>query len=182
MKFKAHPDIIPLYNETVLTFHIDNKYRDEVVRKWQEIDLNSEYTIDVNKIKSKRSLDANAYAWVLMGKIADKLKISVTGVYRKIIQDMSVYEIMPIKEEAIDRFGKAWERNGAGWIWDDLGRCKNYEGYHNIRCFYGSSTYSPSEMNHFIELIQDECRNLDIEYLTPDELGGMENAGVDKTT
>ena len=43
----------------------------------------------VAQIKRKgRSLDANAYFWVLVGRLADKLQISPEGIYRAYIPDI----------------------------------------------------------------------------------------------
>ena len=52
---------------------------------WQ-LDPNKEY--EIKEHKEKRSLDANAYCWILCKKIADKLHITKEEVYRKNIKEM----------------------------------------------------------------------------------------------
>ncbi len=42
-----------------------------------EIDPQKKYTVTIKEFRKKRSLDANAYAWVLMNKLADKLNMGV---------------------------------------------------------------------------------------------------------
>ena len=46
-------------------------------------------SIEVKPFRAKRSLDANAYAWVLMDKLSEKLNIPKTDVYREYIKHIS---------------------------------------------------------------------------------------------
>ena len=39
---------------------------------------------ELKEYKQKRSLDSNAYAWVLLGKLQDKLHIPKEDIYRDI--------------------------------------------------------------------------------------------------
>lgn len=71
---------------------------------------------EVKEVKKKRSLDSNAYAWVLLGKLQDKLRIPKEEIYRSIIKEIGSYEVVPIKNEAVERFRQAWSKNGLGWI------------------------------------------------------------------
>lgn len=54
-----------------------------------------------------------------------------------------------------------------------MGPCANIPGYHNIRCFYGSSVYDTKQMARLIDLIVQECQQLDIETATPQEMERM---------
>ena len=139
----------------------DNDVRPEKKRKIFEL--------SVAPKKKKRSLDANAYAWVLIGQIADRAGISNIDVYREAISKMNVYEIMPVKEEALDRWIQIWEGRGKGWICESLGPSK-LSGYVNVICHYGSSVYSSEEMARLIDYIVEEAKALNIETKTPDEL------------
>ena len=83
------------------------------------------YDLEVKEHRKKRSLDANAYAWVLINKIADALRITPIEIYRQAIQNVSGnYEVIPIKEEAVDHFKKVWEAQGLGWPCVDMGKSK----------------------------------------------------------
>ena len=55
---------------------------------------------------------------------------------------------------------------------DNLGPSK-LPGYTNICAYYGSSTYDTVQMSRLIDLIVQECRQQDIETLTPLELARM---------
>ena len=128
------------------------------------------YDLEVKEHRKKRSLDANAYAWVLINKLADVMRMSPTEVYRQAIQDISGNsEILPIKEEAVDQFMQAWSHNGIGWLCRDMGKSK-LPGYRNLMVYYGSSVYNTKQMSDLIDHLVQDCKALDIETMTPDKL------------
>ena len=128
------------------------------------------YDLEVKEHRKKRSLDANAYAWVLINKLADAMRIAPIEVYRQAIQNVGGnYEVIPIKEEAADHFKQVWEAQGLGWPCMDMGKSK-LQGFRNLRAYYGSSTFSVSQMQVFIDNLVQDCRALNIETLTPDKL------------
>ena len=128
------------------------------------------YDLEVKEHRKKRSLDANAYAWVLINQIADALRMPPTIVYRQAIQNVGGnYEVIPIKEEAADHFKQIWEAKGLGWPCVDMGKSK-IQGYRNLRAYYGSSTYDTGQMSQLIDVLVQDCKALDIETMTPDKL------------
>lgn len=131
------------------------------------------YDLTVKEHRKKRSLDANAYAWVLIGKLADAMRIPPTIVYKNAIQDIGGnYEIIPIREEAVEKFKEVWEAQGLGWPCVDMGTSK-IQGYRNLRAYYGSSTYDTRQMSQLIEAIIQDCKALDIETLSEEKLSAM---------
>ena len=128
------------------------------------------YDLEVKEHRKKRSLDANAYCWVLINKLADVMRIPPTEVYRQAIQDISGNsEIIPIKDEAVEQFKQAWTHNGIGWLCKDMGKSK-IPGYRNLMVYYGSSVYTSSQMNDLIDHLVQDCKALDIETLQPEKL------------
>lgn len=135
--------------------------------------LDKVLTINVNLYKKKRSIDANAYFWTLCGKLADKTRQNKTDIYKHLIKEIgNNYEIVPIKNEAVQSWVEAWEHNGLGWICETLGNSK-FAGYTNICCYYGSSTYNTKQMSALIDSIIFECKEQDIQTLTPDEVAKL---------
>lgn len=127
------------------------------------------YDLEVKEHRKKRSLDANAYAWVLINKLADVMRIPPTEVYRQAIQDISGNnEILPIKEEAVEQFKQAWSHHGLGWICKDMGKSK-LPGYRNLMVYYGSSVYNTKQMSDLIENLVQDCKALDIDVMTERE-------------
>ncbi len=137
-----------------------------VVRKHKE----KLYDLEVKEHKKKRSQDANAYAWVLINKLAEVLRITPIEIYRQAVQNVGGnYEIIPVKEDAAKHFRRIWEAQGLGWPCVDMGPSK-IEGYRNLRAYYGSSTYDTRQMSMLIDNLVQDCKALDIETLTPDKL------------
>lgn len=134
------------------------------------------YDMEVKEHRKKRSLDANAYAWVLIGKIADALRMPPTEIYRQAIQNVGGnYEIIPIKAEAAEHFKQIWEAKGLGWPCVDMGKSK-LDGYRNLRAYYGSSTYDTRQMSQLIDNLVQDCRALDIEVKSDEELASLMGA------
>lgn len=128
------------------------------------------YDLEVKEHRNKRSLDSNAYAWVLIGKLADAMRITPLDVYQQAIQNIGGnYEVIPIKVEAADHFKKVWEAKGLGWPCVDMGMSK-IPGYRNLRAYYGSSTYDTRQMSQLIDNLVQDCKSLDIETLSPEKL------------
>ena len=134
------------------------------------------YDIEVKEHRKKRSLDANAYAWVLINKLADTMRIPPTEIYRQAIQNVGGnYEILPVKEEAAEHFKQVWEAQGLGWPCVDMGKSK-VSGYRNLRAYYGSSTYTTTQMAQLIEILLQDCRSLDIEVKSAEEIASIMEA------
>lgn len=148
-----------------ITFLVNERYAIEQIEELKDLD---KLNIEAKKYYSKRSLDANAYAWVLIGKMAEKLNMKNIDVYRKEIRDVGIYEVIPIKNEAVDRFLYTWQRNGLGWVCDTFE--SKLKGYTNVVAYYGSSVYDNKEMSRLIDNIVQDCKGLGIETLTPTEL------------
>ena len=134
------------------------------------------YDLEVKEHRKKRSLDANAYAWVLINKIADALRITPKEIYRQAIQNVGGnYEVLPVKTDAAEHFKQVWEAQGLGWPCVDMGKSK-IDGYRNLRAYYGSSTYSTTQMSQLIENLVQDCRALDIEVKSDEELASLMGA------
>lgn len=124
-------------------------------------------------IKGKgRSLDANAYCWVLLDRLAAHYGISKQEVYRQEIRNIGgVSEVLCLQEKAADAFCKGWERNGLGWM-ADKGVSK-LKGCVNVTVWYGSSTYDTEQMSRLIDAIVEDCKAVGIETMTPAELDAL---------
>lgn len=144
---------------------------------------NPDVRIDVTKNKAKRSLDANAYMWTLCDKIAKRLSRPQRGinppvvvtkeeVYKKQVHDTGIFEIVPIKNEAVEKYISHWSKRGLGWIAEVIGQSK-IDGYTNVITYFGSSVYDTSEMSRLIDGIVQEAIALGIETKTPDEIAEM---------
>jgi hypothetical protein len=129
-------------------------------------------SIEVKPFRARRSLDANAYFFVLADKLAAKLNISKEEVYRNAIKHIGgVSEIVCVKNEAVERLCEGWSKNGLGWQTDTFP--SKIDGCTNVILYYGSSTYDSKQMKMLISNIQQDCEAVGIEIKTPQEIANM---------
>ena len=131
-----------------------------------------EYILTVKEHKQKRSLNANSYAWTLMDKLAEKLRIAKTDIYRSYIKEIGGNNtLVCVQDAALDDLLRNWEQKGTGWLAET--EKSKLDGCTNVRLYYGSSTYDTAQMSRLIELIVQDCKENGIETLTPEELSRM---------
>ena len=130
-----------------------------------------ELDLTIKPYKPKRSLSANAYMWVLVGKLADATGISSTEIYRNTVKQLGISQLIVINAAAVPAFKRVWERYGLGWFVDDVDEDTN--GSVILRAYYGSSTYNRKQMAALIDLVVQDCKQLGIDTLTPAELAGL---------
>lgn len=129
-------------------------------------------SLKIGKFKQKRSLDANAYCWTLIGKIAEKTNVPKEEVYREAIRGIGGnYDVVCIKEDAADSLRNAWERNGIGWQTEVM--LSKLAGCTNVLLYYGSSTYDTEQMSRLISNIQQDCASLGIEVKSQEEIDSL---------
>ena len=141
-----------------LTFEIEGDFRTQ----YDEL-KDKDLEISVKVFRQKRSLDQNSYAWVLIGKMADKLRTSKDEVYLTMLKRYGqggVIKVSPKNEQAILSALKYYERHEKLYT--------NSDKYYRI--WAGSSGYNTEEMTVFVDGIISEAKELGIETLTPDEL------------
>lgn len=123
------------------------------------------------KATRKRSLDANAYCWVLCSKIAEAVGAKKEEIYQRAVQEGNQYVMTCVADEDYDSFVKAWRSRGIGWtvqLLDDAGL-----GTKTMLAYYGSSVYDTHAMSKLIDSLVQECKALDIETMPEDELNAL---------
>lgn len=124
---------------------------------------------EIVKAKKRRGLDANAYAWVLISKIAAAVRLTKEEVYKNEIRTIGgVSEIVCVKSCAVERLRKTWERNGLGWQTETMP--SKIDGCVNVVLYYGSSSYDVKQMSVFIDQLIEDAKALGIETLSDREL------------
>jgi hypothetical protein len=132
-------------------------------------------TIKMSKFREKRSLDANAYCWVLLGKLAEKLKTPKTEIYRSLIKEIGGNsDTVCVQNKAVDSLRDGWQRNGIGWVTDTMP--SKIDGCTNVVLYYGSSTYDTAQMSRLINNIVEECKLQGIETRSKEELESLLNS------
>lgn len=135
---------------------------------------NLDLKIIIKQWKEQRSINANAYAWVLLDKIAQKIKSTKEEVYKSIIKKVGVFEMLPIRKDAIRIFIQRWQSKGLGWLCE-VERESTIPNYSVVVAYYGTSTYNTEEMSRFIDEIVVEAENLGISTATPNQIAEMKS-------
>lgn len=129
--------------------------------------VGQEISLTISAPKEKRSLDANAYFWVIVGKIADKLRASKDEIYFKLLKDYGQHVVITVK--------KGYDISKAGFKYyevlrDGLINGKEFTAY---RVFIGSSQYSREEMGVLIDGAVSEAKELGIDVELEDYIDLM---------
>lgn len=127
----------------------------------------------IEEYKKKRSLNANAYCWTLLGKIARKLGTTKELVYRDYIRHFGIYKIITIKENAVKTFKTLWNEKGLGFIAEESTLPSIDEDYIDIIAYYGTSSYNTTQMAQFIDYVVQEAKNLNIETLPENDIENL---------
>lgn len=126
-----------------------------------------EKLFEIKEYKEKRSLSQNAYAWKLITELGNQLRKSKEEVYIQMLKDYGVSDIIVVLSKV----------NPAGYF-------KYYEKVRDViingntfsqyKVFKGSSEFDSKEMSIFIDGIIQECENVGIPTLTPEEIARLD--------
>ena len=153
-----------------ISLKVENPFE---ARRFLATKKEKKYVADIKEYRERRSLDANAYMWVLVGKLSGKLGLPPEEIYRAAIRDVGDnYEVMPVRNDALERWQVIWQSNGLGWLCEEIGPSK-LPGYTNVRNFYGSSAYDKAQMSRLINNVVQDCKAQGIETMPPAELARL---------
>ncbi len=132
--------------------------------------------VTIEKRKKKRSLDANAYYWLLVGKIGKHTGASKNHIHNMMLDRYGELDQMPdgslipfcIRDD-IDYLEFPYPHLKPTQKTLSKGN-KLYRWYFQIK---GSSEYNTAEMSQLIEGVVSECKEMGIETLPPEELERM---------
>lgn len=136
-------------------------------------------SIEVKPFRARRSLDANAYCWVLIDKLAEKLGESKEAVYRQYIRDIGGNsETICVTDNAVEDICNWWKKKGLGWQTETFP--SKIDGCTNIILYCGSSEYDSAQMARLLDLIIQDCREQGIPTETPNEIAKMKSLWGEK--
>lgn len=125
-------------------------------------------SIKIDKYREKRSLNANAYAWLLIGKIGNATRASKEEVYFKMLKDYGQSDLVSVLAHIpVEHYFKYYEEAGESTL--------NGKLFKHYRVYKGSSEFDTREMSIFIDGIVSEAKNLGIETMTPNEIAKMKD-------
>ena len=130
------------------------------------------YEASIKEHRKKRSLDANAYCFVLISKIAEKTGVSIETIYRRAVREIGGNNtVVCVKDEAVDALCAGWKSKGLGWQTET--HPSRINGCTNVVLYYGSSSYDTKTMSRLIDNVVQDAKSLGIETMTPCELAAL---------
>lgn len=154
---------VAITNEAVITIVTADKAS---ARDWWDTYRDIDVDVSVKKYRQKRSLDANALLWKLVGDIAFVLGYTKEEVYIEQVKAVGVYDTITLKNEAVDTFTRAWKANGTGWMTETIGINRADKSMTDVICYYGSSVYDTAQFARLIDNVIAECKELSIPFET----------------
>lgn len=145
-----------------LTLALDGDFR----AKFDEL-KDKELEVTVKPWREKRSLNANAYCWKLIGQLAEALNLPACDIYRHAIKQVGIYRDVELAKDAAETIKHIWKTHGIGWIAEQVDETE--KGV-SIRLYYGSSSYNTKQMSRLIDYVVADCKEMGIETMTPAEL------------
>ena len=125
-------------------------------------------SIEIKPYREKRSLNANAYAWKLIGEIADIVRSSKDEVYLEMLRKYGQSELISV----LSHITNEQYVNSC----DEVGESKlNGKMFKHYRVYKGSSEFDTREMSILIDGIVGEAKELGIQTETPAELERMKS-------
>ena len=110
----------------------------------------ADVAVEVKRWRRKRSMDANAYAWVLLDRLAEALGRDKLDIYREAIRGIGgVSDIVMVSDRAVEQLVNGWRHNGAGWFAETMP--SRQKGVTTVVLYYGSSVYDTKQMAALID-------------------------------
>lgn len=121
---------------------------------------------ELTEYKEKRSLNANNYAWALMVEIGNKLNLSKEEVYKQMLIDYGQSTMISVLANVdVSGYFKYYKEAGRSEL--------NGKEFVHYKVYKGSSEYNTKEMSILIDGIVQECKQLDIETKTNEEIESL---------
>ncbi len=141
----------------------------------EQLKNENKLNIELKKYRKQRSLDANAYCWLLCDKIAKELSkdgtiVTKEAIYKDAITQIGTFEPFIVQEVSFEKFKRIWEKQGLGFIVQEVSK---KDKCIKVHCYYGSSTYDSKEMSLLIELLVDLAKSLNIETKPQEEINSL---------
>lgn len=125
-------------------------------------------SIEIKQYREKRSLNANAYAWKLIGEIADIARASKEEIYLEMLRRYGQSELISVLAHIpIQHYVKYYDEAGESKL--------NGKLFKHYRVYKGSSEFDTREMSVLIDGIVGEAKELGIQTETPEQLAKIKS-------
>ena len=146
---------------------------DTIPDKLEELQ-NNKLDIEIKKYRKKRSLDANAYFWVLLQEICEERNLNTIEDYKRRVKELGIFRQFKIMTDQVKTFKKVWEDKGIAWFCEECDT--EYIGdveFKIINAYYGSSSYDTKQMSRLIDNLVQDCKAVGIETKSEEEIKSL---------
>lgn len=155
------------YKTKKATVTLELNEKKTAMMMYDNLNLVDKLAIKVDKYREKRSLDANSYAWLVIGKIADCVGASKDEIYLEMLKRYGQTYVTKVKHEEVELF------KCANKYYEEHEKLESEEKAQYFRVWVGSSHYDTLQMSRFIDGIVSEAEDLDIPTKTPNQIAEM---------
>lgn len=175
---KIHSVAFSVDGKPLISLEVNEAH--EALKTAQKLKDSPAISIKLAQYKKKRSLDANAYYWLLIGKLSKALRISTSYCHNVMLRrygvlaqmdDTPVYVLIPDTDEAQKEADESETFHVKPT--SNVRTGKDGKPYRTYMVLKGSSQYDTAEMAALISGIRDECTQLGIPVETPDEIANL---------
>ena len=133
-----------------------------------DLNLKEKLSITIDEYKEMRSAQANKYAWVLIGKIANKLRVSKDDIHLQMLKRYGQSDMVSVRADIpVQYYFRYYEEAGESTL--------NGKLFKHYRVFKGSSEMDTREMSIYIDGIISEAKELNIPTDTPEQIAKMKS-------
>lgn len=120
--------------------------------------------IEITVHRKKRSLNANAALWLLLGKMAGVLNTNKDDLYLLMLERYGVYTHVIVKPAVVAKVKEQWRTVR------ELGEVTvNGQTGIQLQCYFGSHTYNSLEFSKLLDGVISEAKDIGIEFISREE-------------
>jgi hypothetical protein len=121
-------------------------------------------SVEIKQWRQRRSLDANAYLWVILNEMASAIGTSKDELYLEMLSRYGVFTHVVVKPNVAERVKQEWR------TCRELGEVTvNGKSGIQLQCFFGSSTYDSKEFSTLLNGVISEAKELGIDTISESE-------------
>lgn len=121
---------------------------------------------EIKERRMGRSLTQNAYYWVLLNQLARAIGAPDTELHKHMLRDYGVAEVFSVRDDVpVEGYFRYYDVIGHGWA--------NGQLFKHIRVYKGSSEMDSREFSRLIDGMRQECEQVGIPVMTPEEIASL---------
>lgn len=129
-------------------------------------DPTAKFEVREARERRRRSLTQNAYYWVMLNKLAAKLRMPDSEVHRNMLREYGVCDVFSVLQQVpVESYFRYYDVIGHGTL--------NGKVFKHVKVYKGSSQMSSVEFSRLIDGMREECVLQGIDVATPQEIAEM---------